>query len=446
MVERIVVTDSNLKVREEAAIADLRAFAPDGIIVGIDSRDKALGKRLSKLSARIGYESRKDMIEALGFTVASKGGRPASVDPVQIMDEICTLYSDRAPFDSVKKLEELLQLEHPEIAGKLKTIKNNAKKAFGHPYGTELEARGLLSKSKKPSFDEGDVRAAIEALIARYANAEAKPRTLAEIYKIHPEYKLMELSIADLIFREFGLSPKKYFAEVGVMSPDFRSMASPDALEEVIRDIRVKQAGIPNDELPKNIAALIEAFPEHADVLRASEKAGLLKATKAKEAGILKLGVGKYRKRRNYLIEQSIRNAPLSDLKAVWLFAGLPPRIDRGMPEGALLPSGVMAVDLDEDGETRETLHAICALSSEGMDTVKEAVLARAEGSGAECEVVSEFEDDEYAFAQVSKREKGPLRSQTLAYTLWRAGVFADVDLKLTDIWRVRYADAFKSA
>ena len=68
MVEKIVPATASLAEREERALRDLRKYYPDGEVVRLDKDHSSLGERLSKLYVEIGYESRADYLEALGFT------------------------------------------------------------------------------------------------------------------------------------------------------------------------------------------------------------------------------------------------------------------------------------------------------------------------------------------------------------------------------------------
>ena len=446
MVERIVITDPKLKAREEAAIADLDALASDGVIEGLDSKDKSLGKRLSALYPRLGYETRKDMIEAFGFTMSSKakGGRPVSVDPVRFMEEICALYSERAPFATSKEFEGLLKEEHPELASKLKTVKNKANTVFGRTFGAELDARGIILG--KPSFDDDVVLAALDELVALHAGSDEKPKTINVFFRAHPEFDPMRSAMEGIVWAQHGCTLEEHLVSLGVVAPPQAPLrkVSEDELEKVISDIRRRQEGMKNDRLPKNIAALIEIYPEHAEILQAAQKRKMLTASRAKAEGIVKAGERALRKRRNLLIERSIRNASLSELETVWRVKGLPQFVDASMREACFLPSGIVTIDIDEGTEVRETLHAICVPASDEGDASIRRFLKGLKLTEAEREQVSKEEYGGYSYVQVTLRKTEELQPETLAYALWKAGVFTDADLKLTDEWRARYAEALE--
>ena len=93
MAERIIPATPALAERERKAIEDMRSLFPDGNVSGLDSIDKPLGKRLSKLYVSLGYESRADMIEALGFRQENKGGgRSLSFKPDELLAELALRY------------------------------------------------------------------------------------------------------------------------------------------------------------------------------------------------------------------------------------------------------------------------------------------------------------------------------------------------------------------
>lgn len=392
MTERMIITDPKLKEREEKAIEDLRALAPDGVIHGLDAKDKALGKRLSKLYVAIGYKSRQEMVEAFGFTYGetAKGGRPATMDVVQYVDTLQELYGDHESFVTVDSLRMALEEDDPALAKKLKTAMNSATKALGHSFGKELKLRGLIGRPQKQSSDAGDERP---------ANAAGRHMTRVDLIPL---------------------------------------------LERAITDIKLRQAALANGERPTGIAALIERYPEHTEVLTEARKRGILTVERVKAEGLVKLGELRWRELREQLIARSIRYAGSEELKRIWVSLGLPIQVKRAAAEGMLLPADIVSVDMDKDEEVAECMYSRCCDKPADERVVASDLMSELQESASTCELISSGASADYVFVQVRRRRPRALRSETLAYMLWKAGAFESIDLKLADVWRIRYAEALQ--
>lgn len=193
MAERIEITDPALKKREEQAIEQLREFAPDGVIVGIDAKKKKLAARMSQLYRDIGYESRKEMFEAFGFQVRAKGpgGRPKSVDVDAILQELERRYRDR---DKAKTVEQVIS-ENSDLGIKASTLQRELKER-NTTVAQELRSRGVLRDkvraTKKPSSapdNSCDLDQAL-ALLKDRATAlpeSERPATIAKAFDLVPE-------------------------------------------------------------------------------------------------------------------------------------------------------------------------------------------------------------------------------------------------------------------
>ena len=181
MVERIVPRTPALAERERRAINDLRGLFPDGNVAGLDNKDKALGKRLSALYRSLGYESRADMITALGFRQdpENRGGRPVTVDPEALFAELQQRYEGEPKPAALGVLIH----ENPDLAGTIKTVQNKCNELYGHTITIELIERGLLDrelpKRVNDTSDE-EILQAIDALEKKYAKDARRPRSLEE--------------------------------------------------------------------------------------------------------------------------------------------------------------------------------------------------------------------------------------------------------------------------
>ena len=133
MVERIIPKTPALAARERKAIEDLRALFPDGNVAGLDGKDKALGKRLSKLYRSLGYGSRADMIAALGFRQDPTMGRPVTTDPEALFAELQKRYEGKPKPTAMG----ILMHDNPDLSGTIKTVQNKCNELYGHTITVE---------------------------------------------------------------------------------------------------------------------------------------------------------------------------------------------------------------------------------------------------------------------------------------------------------------------
>ena len=286
MVVRIEVTDPKLKEREEAAIADLRALAPDGNTAGIDSKDKALGKRLSKLYKALGYESRGDMIEAFGFTTGGAGGRPRSVDPAVVVDELVALFAGREPAKSI----DAIAAEFPEIGSKIRSATRYAEDVFGHGFADELRARGILRPRGKAASagEDAEIMAMVEQLKAFYVDADEKPKTIQALFDAHPEYKHLSAPLSRVSERLFGRKPKRFLQSAGILQSNASRPADLEGLEAALDDIERRVVAMEPAKVPATFPPLFALFPEYEPLLSTAKAFGAITKESLQERGILR--------------------------------------------------------------------------------------------------------------------------------------------------------------
>lgn len=451
MVERIIVNDPKLKAREEAAIADLRALAPDGVIDGLDSKDKSLGKRLSKLYPRLGYETRKDMIEAFGFTLASKGGRPRGVDPAQYLEKLMELYPEGTSCASLTDFRVLLGKEHPELVSSLKTVINGSQAAFGCTFLDVLRQRGLVGE--RLGYDVEACETALDMLKERSADAGDLPVSLGELFERNPEIQVSRRELSSYIKDICGATPAAYLTQLGILqSAEQKSKTANDdlsaRLDEAVADIARRQADLMLNERPKSLKAIMEAFPEYADLLKQAQIKKLLTQEDAVNRNLIK-PIGAFKKPRfKRCILDSVRNAGTEELLKVWEASGLPACIDRNSEHARLLPSSIARIDLNARIQEEEVLFSKCLKSSQSSQDALEEYLQRLEeiADNVKCELVTNQESEGYVLWQVRVIETKPLSAKTLAYGLRKAEKLTAGDFGLSDSWRIRYADVLESA
>lgn len=470
MVERIYVTDPKLREREEKAIADLRALAPDGSTAGIDNKDKALGKRLSKLYKALGYEKRGDMIEAWGFTTGGVGGRPRSVDPAALVDELAALFAEREPADSL----EAIAAEFPEFGSKMRTVERYAAEVFGRGLADELRARGVLRcRAGLDASGDAEIIAMVERFRVLYADANDKPKTIKELFDAHAEYKHLARMFSDMSERLFGEKPKRYLQSIGVLEANVSAAVDPDELKAVLEDVSQRIVGMDSSKAPATISALIALFPEHEAVLSSAKACGAVTKKSLQRRGILRKSDRQKKAERNKLLDRTARNASVEELSRLWRSLSLPDVIGEASVDSGLLPGGISSVEVSKgievkkdvyshvsslcydegannvgpvpEGELRvrvrrmnwDTRYPYCEKMGDTGKTVPQG--SRFYGRDATVVAVSEFEG--HALVQAEVREVRPLRPETLLYGLLKAGALTANDFTLSDDWRRRYAD-----
>lgn len=355
MVERIVPKTPALAERERKAIEDLQALFPDGNVAGLDGKDKALGKRLSKLYRSLGYESRADMIAALGFRQDpdNRGGRPVTVDPEALFAELQRRYEGKPKPTALG----ILMHDNPDLSGTIKTVQNKCNELYGHTITVELIERGLLDR-KMPArvarLDDDAILDALSALEKKYASAPTRPATVAELKTVEPEYAAALDGLTSRKCDELlGTSLARYLKAKGIIGTG--ATVADDAVAEVLDTLQEYYRGKPNDDKPKTIAALLKAHPEHADALKAGQKAQLVTKDSLTERGILGLSQAALKARDKVLKDRCIRNAKVSELVRMYAGSG---GAEVVLPDerADYLRPGVVGVDLKYRYELREVL------------------------------------------------------------------------------------------
>ena len=448
MVERIEIFDPKLKAREEKAIADLWALAPDGHITTLDARDSSLGKRLSKLYKAIGYESRLQMIEAFGFTrdeERARGGGRATFDPEQFFEELTRLYADREPAATVGQITQ----DFPELKAKMKTASNQAKERFGQPLAAELRDRDIVVPRSKAVLRDDEILAMVEHFRELYAQADAKPASAKELFEAHPEYAALEIPFSRSSERLFGNRAKNYLRSIGVLwcsgeKPVDAEKERPrtEGLDEALDDMRRQLEDMPSWQKPVTIKALGDKFPIYRDILKKANSRREITKASLQEMGLLRVSQYMKEKARTVLAPRAVRNASVDELKRVWRAAGLPKKIKRGSKWDKLLPPNIAAVKLKSDKETETAIVSrIYAPRGEKVGDTGKTVPKASYFHGKKATIVAVSKRKGKTLVQGEVRTKRPLRAETLLYGLWKTGAITNADLQLSDSWRERFAD-----
>lgn len=133
-----------IKRRLATLFEKLDAAYPDKVVVGLYADHKHWGETVTELYRKLGYESSTAFLNAYGYTVAAKtgkpAGRPASVDPAGIVAFLRNKYADGPVYE---KFADLVN-DNPELAGNLKTINNQANTLFGASLKDYFVQQGIL--------------------------------------------------------------------------------------------------------------------------------------------------------------------------------------------------------------------------------------------------------------------------------------------------------------
>lgn len=186
---------ANLSSKLEKALKQLDEWYPDKHVENLRKEHDKYTDRLSKITQNLGYESWKEALRNYGYETGeeNRGGRPASNNYDEILSELAKRYETEPKPATVAQLRE----ENPDLAGKIKTLQNDAVRYFGKTSNLVLAEYGILdesstSYSKTPEARQAKVDAAKELysfLVTKYKNSSDKPSTILEIEKRHPERK-----------------------------------------------------------------------------------------------------------------------------------------------------------------------------------------------------------------------------------------------------------------
>lgn len=408
---------------------------------GLDKKDKALGKRLSKLYKALGYESRGDMIEAFGFTTGGVGGRPRSADPAAIVDELEALFADREPAKTIGAIAS----EFPEIGSKIRSASRNAEEAFGRGLADELRARGVLQG--RGNVDAGDkdaeVTAMVEQLRALYADVEEKPKTIQELFGKHPEYEHLSTVLSHASERLFGMTPKCYLQSVGILRSNALRVSSLEELPAALDDMEQRVARLSPGQVPATFPSLFGLFPEYEPLLSTARARRVITKESLQHRGILRKSERQIKLDKEKYLDRTVRNAAVEELSRLWLACSLPAFIDDASDDAKLLPPGVAKADIGGGREVRKDRISYVSSSDvpekagETGETVSRE--SRFYGKDATVVAVSTYKGRSLVQAEVLRGVR-PLRVETLLYGLREAGVLTCADFALSDDWRSRYA------
>ena len=141
-----------IKKRMKTLFDKLNSAYPDKNIVGLYNDHKQWGKTVTELYRELGYSDGKSFLEAYGYKYGNKesvGGRPKSVDPEAIIEELQKKYPNGTPFKTANEL-----FAGTEYESNLKTIANCSNDVFGMSLGKYLLSIGLIQSKEVPRAEK----------------------------------------------------------------------------------------------------------------------------------------------------------------------------------------------------------------------------------------------------------------------------------------------------
>lgn len=476
MAQKILISDNNLSRRADEIVSELRERYPDGKISGLNARYKTLSNKVGELWQQIGYASRDDFFAAYGFEFVrasnQTGGRPISVDGEKVIAELMARYED------VPKPKSLgiLIYENPDLKGKLKTLQNKSNEIFGKTLAKELKERGILSnESASVEVSEGDIKAMLDCLAAKYADAAIKPSNITELKADNPEFKNAIVAFNGRCKMMFGVAPKAKFVELGIYPKPKSAVvdASVEEIEKAIDELGEILCDTPAYDKPRNITDLIKAYPEQGKLIKAGKNKAIVDKASLQLLGILA-------PTKALLKKQGVRSVPSDELLPLFVEVADKLYIEPGDDATDCLPPTVIGIDVKEGVELRTALIAIkdspagnanvgdkfkakvvaqatpwgdqyhCIqvdgyprtevkpvdVGSAYDDAVSESASKLANFTGAA--VVSKFEHEGTFIAQLEFIYLAALRSNTMIYLLRTRGIVTDADLVGGMGWRFR--------
>lgn len=136
-----------VKRKTENVLRRLEQYYPDHVIPGRLERDhKSLSSDISEVYRLLGYENRKEFLNAYGYTYETPvGGRP-SQDFQPMLDALIEKYRDREKPSAMG----VLLFENPEYKGPLKSLSNKAQELFGMSLAKYFQSIGIMAEKGAP--------------------------------------------------------------------------------------------------------------------------------------------------------------------------------------------------------------------------------------------------------------------------------------------------------
>ncbi len=148
---------ANIRQRLDILFAKLDEAYPDKKIFALNKDHKKWGETVTELYRILGYADNRSFLNAYGYTIEDRaGGRPTTIDPGTIVEELKKRYENGNKAQSLTTL----QRENPDIPWK--SLMNNANTFFGMTLTDYLKRSGILSTSRSSDDKKEERRQRLE--------------------------------------------------------------------------------------------------------------------------------------------------------------------------------------------------------------------------------------------------------------------------------------------
>ncbi|WP_248922878.1 leucine-rich repeat protein [Olsenella intestinalis] len=191
---------------------------PDRVVTGFARLHAKTKDNLIRQAKMLGYESWADLLRDYGYEVPDynlRSGRPKSIDPVAIVDELARRYEGREPAPDIGTVRD----ENPDLASKFKTISNESRAVFGMTFLKVLVERGIVGER---SVSHADTDAFLAELESAYAQRDDKPLSIEDLRAVekplHPDWGKLFSSINYWSWKYYGKTPRTLLKERGIIA------------------------------------------------------------------------------------------------------------------------------------------------------------------------------------------------------------------------------------
>lgn len=363
MTELIPVNDPNLANRIKTAVADLEEYYPDRKVHHLDGLHKSLGKRLSKLYAKIGYDSREQFLNAYGFETtktANTGGRPTTLDPEALLSQLAARYEGKDKPTSQKVLAE----ENPDLKGQLKSLSNKCTDLYGKTLKKLLIEREIIVQSGgRAPVTEEELTAALEEMKA-ICNRDPEPASSqSELLGAHPEFSQTLRHLQLLASTYYDSTPGQVLKRYGIIRQKKAQIAklSTEEADAIMAELADALHPLPYFERPKNLTELGKIDPDLMIRTKAAMRQNFFKLNDLKSLGLFRAGEERMR-------HLGIREADVTEIAP--LVAKLIGTEVIGPEDDLadLLPNHCVAADLKNLVEIQEAMICLNGKKAAGLE------------------------------------------------------------------------------
>lgn len=233
---------------------------PGGDITGFRAQHKKWGEAASRLARQLGFENSDAFLEACGYTaVRNRGGRPSN-DHSALIEELRRRYPDGTKVANLAQISR----ENPDLAGRLKTLRNNCTGLLGMSLWNYLVESGIVIGEKsephrRMTQDEKNelprqAELMLEELKRRYADAPAQ-MSVSSFRKANENVDWPLLTRYRQRCTCYGSMEEMLIAEGILQKP----MDSHEAMDCIVQKLRERLASKPFEG---SFAQLVRAYPD----------------------------------------------------------------------------------------------------------------------------------------------------------------------------------------